>query len=95
MTICYIRWLIEEYPNEYKGDEYNLIHSSIPTNINYIFASSRGNTSQPCGFYILRLTDEYTGRVTFIYVGYPRKVGHVGRNRGAAWLIGSSVNRLI
>jgi hypothetical protein len=35
-TIRYIRRLIEEYPDKYKGDEYNLIHSSVPTNINYI-----------------------------------------------------------
>jgi hypothetical protein len=37
MTIRYIRRLTEEYPDEYKGDEYNLIHSSIPININYIY----------------------------------------------------------
>jgi hypothetical protein len=36
MTIRYIRRLTEEYPDEYKGDEYNLIHSSVPMNINYI-----------------------------------------------------------
>jgi hypothetical protein len=36
MTICYICRLTEEYPDEYKGNKYNLIHSSVPTNINYI-----------------------------------------------------------
>jgi hypothetical protein len=35
-TIHYMHRLTEEYPDEYKGDEYNLIHSSVPTNINYI-----------------------------------------------------------
>jgi hypothetical protein len=84
MTIRYIHRLIEEYLNEYKCDEYNLINSSVPMNINYIhwlrgtdehnylyyvLVSSRGNTPRPRGFYIPRLTDEYTGRVVFIYVG--------------------------
>jgi hypothetical protein len=36
MTIRYIRRLTKEYPDEYKDDEYNLIHSSAPMNINYI-----------------------------------------------------------
>jgi hypothetical protein len=31
-TICYIRRLTKEYPNEYKGDEYNLVHSSVTWN---------------------------------------------------------------
>jgi hypothetical protein len=36
MIIRYIRRLTEEYPDEYNGNEYNLIHSLVPTNINYI-----------------------------------------------------------
>jgi hypothetical protein len=35
-TIRYIRRLTEEYPDEYKGNEYNLIYSSVLTNMNYI-----------------------------------------------------------
>jgi hypothetical protein len=32
MTIRYIRWLTKKYLDEYKGDGYNLIHSSVTWN---------------------------------------------------------------
>jgi hypothetical protein len=86
MTIRYIHQLIEKYSDEYKGDEYNLIHSSVPMNINYIhryriiFVGYVKLTNIITYISQFHVTDECIGELTWQYAV-------------ATWLLYSSVNR--
>jgi hypothetical protein len=94
-TIRYIRWLTKEYPDEYKGDEYNLIYLLVPMNI-ITYISRFHVTDERIG----ELTWQYAATTWLLYssvnrrIYWPRDI-YIRRLTEECWPRGSGPGRRV